>query len=157
MLNITKGKPRLSVRDLVLAIVVAAVILTGGRWYLELTPRVREYRRNAALHARSAREWAEYTQLSKQGAVFISKNIQGRSFLSFYHFIPGHRPESLKEAKAFDRECAEIAAICRDRASYHAEMSEKWRRAASRPWADVLPDPPPPISLGVSGMRDISV
>lgn len=159
MLNISKTKERsqVSIRNLLVVTAITAVLIAGRRYALQLTPKVREYRRMAASHARSASEWSEYTRLSERGITSIHKNSQGRSVLTFNHFFPTERPASPEAAEAFDRRCAEIAAVCRARASYHTNMGKKWQRAASHPWVNVLPDPPPPMPLDADDMRDIAL
>jgi hypothetical protein len=42
------------------------------------------------------------------------------------------------------RSALNSAQFFRNQAAFHARMSQKYRRAASRPWETVPPDPPPP-------------
>lgn len=159
MLNVSNAMQRsqFSIRDLIVVIAITALLIAGGRYGLHLTPKVREYRRMAASHARSASEWSEYTRLSERGITSIHKNSQGRSVLTFNHFFPAERPASPEAAEAFDHRCAEIAAVCRARASYHTNMGKKWQRAASYPWVNALPDPPPPMPLDADDVKDIAL
>jgi len=110
----------------------------------------------AMIHARSAREWTDYAQLSDKGITSILKVSSGPHVLQFNHFVEPQRPTQPKAAEDFDRECERIAAICRARAAYHAEMSQKWQRAYRYPWESVAPDPPPPFPIEASDIRDSS-
>jgi hypothetical protein len=44
---------------------------------------------------------------------------------------------------AVEAEIEKLSAWVRAFVDYHSEMSRKYRRAASRPWVRVDPDPPP--------------
>ena len=140
-----------------IAVAVVAVIFAGCLWYLGRTPRSQECRRIAMIHAASARNWTEYARLSEKGLTWIMKNNLGGHVLQFIDSFPPKRPTSAKAAEEFDRKNAEIAAICRTRAAYHARMKEKWLRGARYPWETVLPDPPPPFPIEANSVRDVTL
>jgi hypothetical protein len=140
-----------------IATATMAVGLAGGRWYLGQTPQVLECRWRARIHAGLARNWAEYAKLSEEGRAGITNLVPGQGTLEFYDAYPLQWPASPEAAAEFDRRCAEVAAICRDRAEYHVRMRQKWLRGADRPWESVAPDPPPSFPIEASSVRDVSL
>ncbi len=147
---------RIKIRGLLIltgafAVALAAFAsLPGGEKY-------REYRQMADNHRCNALDWAGSARLSEEGITSIEKTSWGAEWLQFNHYVPRARPTDPAAALAFDRTCAENAAKCRTMAAYHTRMSGKWSRAAHIPWMGKPgPDPPPPLRLEASGVRDAS-
>ncbi len=140
-----------------IAVAVIAAIFAGGVWFLGQTPRAREYRRIAMIHAASALRWAEYTRLAERGATSSIAFRDGTIMIRSEAFRPPVRPTDPKAAEEYDRDRARIVALCRARAAFHEQLKRKWLSAAWHPWESVAPDPPPPYPIEISSMQDVSL
>jgi hypothetical protein len=47
----------------------------------------------------------------------------------------------------------ELARLNRARTAYHADLRQKYERAAGHPWVSMPPDPPEPVPLSGPGRR----
>ncbi|HWE36796.1 MAG TPA: hypothetical protein VG406_09540 [Isosphaeraceae bacterium] len=120
---------------------VAVIALALGAWQrwasLQATSE-----RHGALEA-EARRLAEHARATGETARGIL-----RSYERFGDGAPpgvdaagfARQRERYRQLAAYDEQ---VPALLRD-AAYHAELKEKFRRAAAHPWLPVGPDPPPP-------------
>src|SRR5690348_8766850 len=106
--------PRFTIRQLMLAIVLVAVLTWCGR----VGAAWKSYRDTARFHAASKaaidKDLAPYLRIQQE---------YGGGFCGI---------------------TARWMAAASDRAEWHRAMNEKYQRAAGRPWRPVEPDPPAP-------------
>ncbi len=149
---------RFTVRRLMVAVAVLAVALGTERLLIRWTHFRASAQRSAVNHRAEVMGWESCAKLSDEGVTSLTPTWRGDrtrgEVLHFNHFVPRARPTDAGQAAAFDRECAAIAAKCRAMARYHDGLRRKWERAASRPWESISPDPPPPLPLEQSHIRD---
>jgi hypothetical protein len=126
---------RLTVRRLMAAVALAAVVMGVAREARRLSILSREYRRKALLSAREERQW-------RQG---LAKRREYEA--EAWRLAAALRPRDRELAEWWAREASERAegvAVVRATLAHHAVLRRKYEHAASRPWEPVAPDPPEP-------------
>lgn len=151
---------RFTVGRMMIAVAIAGAVCAGVRALLPESPQVLALRQRAREHQGQARVWAHYAKISEEGVTTLQRGwlIDGRpgEILQFNHFVPRRRPVDPDGAKAFDRECAAVAAKCRVMQGYHEQLGRKWEDAADNPSKVVTLDPPPPLPIEPSTVQDIT-
>ncbi len=126
-----------------IAVAATAVVLAG---YTEV-PLWKEQHRWSLLQAQYRHyeigHWLRFARECEQGKAYIEDEPSGRSYLYFLD-SPRPRPTDAHAAAEYDKECARLAAICREIAAHYGKMERKWTRTAFLPWVKTTPDPSRP-------------
>lgn len=151
---------RFTIGRMMIAVALAGAACVVVRGLLPESPQILALRQRAKEHQRQARVWGRYAKISAEGVTTLQRGwlMDGTpgEILQFNHFVPRPRPVDPDGAKAFDRECAAVAAKCRVMQGYHEQLGRKWEDAASDPSKVVPPDPPPPLPIEPSTVQDIT-
>jgi hypothetical protein len=146
-------RPRFTIRSLMIAIAITALLLGAGIGVIGLVRRARHFRQIAANHANLEKLLLKI--LAQQEGIIAPKEqladrlrsaIRDYDRLSRYFPSPPHEMSKslLESTMQLIDSSRHFARFCRDLAAYAARMREKYERAASHPWETVPPDPPSP-------------
>ncbi len=147
--------PRFTVRRIMVAVAVLALILGGSLEAIRLKRYRDECLTRAATHAESerysrgmehmAREMAETAESFL--AILQRWTVSRGSFLRMTTIIREAERKRAELAEQQKRSAADERgqeARYAEYAAYHEALKRKYLRAAARPWQSVEPDPPPP-------------
>jgi hypothetical protein len=135
-------RPRFTVRGMMVAVAVAAVLCCGYHWL----PVARARRHRAVNCQWMAYFWGLRERACWQGRVVLIKESSDGVPVDVVETWPWPlpRPSDSLGSAAFDKNCAAAAAKCHLMIDYFAMLAQKYDRAALYMWEDLPPDPPPP-------------
>jgi hypothetical protein len=124
---------RFTVRGMMIAVASVALFMGGLRllWVRSV------YRKAAIAHA-------AYENLARTLQTMVENEGENeRELLAAFGMKVEPESEAVKAKRSAD------ARVNLRAAEYHAALKHKYEKAASRPWAPIAPDPPPPEPEGV--------
>jgi hypothetical protein len=152
---------RFTVRRLMLAVAVVAVVVFGYKETVRCVRRAAEYRGKATYHTRNAVSYREQFALAGEAKANANRAAADREqeiakaknnarefansggsefYIKFAAYNEEWRDYWAKLAVNWDG----IGTKCQRLADYHAELARIYKRAAGHPWWSVPPDPPEP-------------